>query len=111
VVDKTKAPRRAARGCTPKQWGNPKGGYHKSHGSGRDFDVQIIRTDGKEAPRSITVKSALYDQARTQVLVDILHSVGGARLDMIGVTPESGLTGERLKNWSDHVYHLHVRLK
>jgi murein endopeptidase len=97
-------------GPTPKQWGNPARGYHKSHGSGLDFDVQVIRTDNEEKPRSVTVSHRLYDRARTQNLVNLIRQLAGAKFDLI-LSADEQLHGRNARVEPTHVYHLHVRLK
>jgi hypothetical protein len=95
-------------GPTPKQWDNPGAGYHKSHGSGLDFDVQIIRLDGLEKPRSVSVKDPLYDRPRTQTLVSLIRQIAGKRFGLI-LSADTQLKG--IHRDDSHIYHLHVRLK
>jgi hypothetical protein len=95
-------------GATPKQWGKPEAGYHKSHGSGLDFDVQVIRTDNIEDPRSVSVRDALYDRRRTQNLVNVVREVAGKCFGLI-LSADSQLKGIHVDD--THVYHLHVRLR
>jgi murein endopeptidase len=102
-------------GRTPKQWGHPERGYHLSHGSGLDFDVQIIRTDDVEQPRSVQVtdhEPSKYDRARTLELVRIIHELGGDSLKMVLSADralKTPLTGKVIFDGT-HTYHLHVRL-
>jgi RHS repeat-associated protein len=96
-------------GPTPKMWGNPAKGYHKTHGDGLSFDVQIIRKDGVEKPRSTTVNDkALYDQDATQQLVNLIREQAGGDLRVI-LSGDRGLEGTQHEG--GHVYHLHVGLK
>ena len=102
-------------GRTPKQWGYPERGYHLSHGSGLDFDVQIIRTDGIESPRSVQVtdqEPSKYDRSRTLELVRIMHELGANSLKMI-LSADRALNTpftQKVRYDGTHTYHLHVRL-
>jgi murein endopeptidase len=98
-------------GLTPKSWGHPNLGYHLSHGSGLDFDVQIIaKGNVPQKPRSVTTDKtpALYDRERTQQLVDLIQQLAQKRFDLIlsADTKLVGITPEK-----NHNHHLHVRLK
>jgi len=95
-------------GPTPKQWGNPSAGYHKSHGSGLDFDVQVIRSDSVENPRSVSIRDSLYDRKRTQDLVNMIRNVAGKDFGLI-LSGDTQLQG--IHRDDSHIYHLHVRLK
>jgi hypothetical protein len=98
-------------GPTPKQWGKPEKGYHKSHGSGVDFDVQIIRSDNVEDPRSVTIgepaPAGRYDRERTQVLVDLIREIAGKDFKLI-LSADAKLNGIHYEG--THRRHLHVRL-
>lgn len=102
-------------GRTPKEWGHPERGYHLSHGSGLDFDVQIIRTDGVEKPRSVQVtdkEPSLYDRSRTLELVKIIHELGADYLKMV-LSADRALNTpltQKVRYDGTHTYHLHVRL-
>jgi len=96
-------------GPTPKMWGHPEKGYHKSHGSGRDFDVQIIaKGNVPQKPRSIEIKSAEYDRERTQALVDLIRQLAGKSFDLV-LSADDQLQG--IHRDPSHTHHLHVRLK
>jgi hypothetical protein len=98
-------------GLTPKRWGHPEGGFHKSHGSGLDFDVQIIRTDDVEKPREVNITDPRYDRARTQELVNLVVDAAGAeRFDLI-ITADDKLKAPRRIHDAGHVFHVHFRLK
>jgi murein endopeptidase len=98
-------------GKTPRCWGKPKLGYHKSHGSGRDFDVQIIATGNvPQKPRSIEVGDPTYDQDRTQELVDKIIKLADDKLDLI-LTADKKLVRGKVHKDVNHTHHLHVRLK
>jgi hypothetical protein len=96
-------------GKTPKMWGHPEKGFHISHGSGLDFDVQVIATgDVPQKPRSVVVGDPTYDRTRTQALVDLIRQLAGDNFDLI-LFADTKVTG--IHPQSAHTHHLHVRLK
>ena len=96
-------------GLTPKRWGHPEKGFHKSHGSGLDFDVQIIRTDDVEKPREVNISNSLYDRTRTQELVDLVAKMAGVHFDCI-ITADHQLVASTIIHDAGHVFHVHFRL-
>lgn len=89
--------------------GNPL--HHKSHREGRDFDVQIIRADGLEKARSVTVanRSAI---APTQQLIDAILAVSPGAVEMILTAGKQQFKRSHVVRYDkDHIYHLHVRLR
>lgn len=96
-------------GLTPKMWGHPEGGFHKSHGSGLDFDVQIIRTDDVEKPREVSITNPLYDRSRTQELIDLVLAFAGPKFDCI-ITADKQLKAPTVIHDAGHVYHVHYRI-
>jgi hypothetical protein len=98
-------------GLTPKSWGHPEKGYHLSHGSGLDFDVQIIRTDDIEKPREVSIADHLrYDRPRTQELINLIVDQAQLRFDCI-ITADKMLKAPRKVFDAGHVFHVHFRLK
>lgn len=84
--------------------------FHKSHRGGVDFDVQIIRGDGKEAVRSVEISDP-STHAGTQELVDLIETLGAHNLVFIFTAKTEALRGEHIRMEREHTYHLHVRLK
>jgi hypothetical protein len=98
-------------GPTPKMWGHPEKGYHLSHGSGRDFDVQIIaKGDVPQKPRSIDIHSEEYDQARTGELIKLIGDLAKQKLDLI-LTADTTFVKGKVHLDKGHTHHLHVRLQ
>jgi murein endopeptidase len=83
--------------------------YHKSHRGGRDFDVQIIRGDGKEGVRTVRISDP-STHAPTQELVTLIHDLARANLKLILTAGTAYLRGAKVVLDVDHTYHLHVRL-
>jgi murein endopeptidase len=97
-------------GLTPKRWGHPEGGFHKSHGSGLDFDVQIIRTNDVEKAREVSITGPRYDRVRTQELVNlVVETAGTKRFDLI-ITADDRIKAPKRIHDAGHVFHVHFRL-
>ena len=95
--------------------------YHKSHDKGIDFDVQIIRGDGREGVRSVTIDDP-STHPLTRQLVQLICALApdgagdGVKLEKILTANPSVLVGEgvnpkQIRLEKTHRYHLHVRLK
>jgi murein endopeptidase len=88
--------------------GNPT--YHKSHNGGWDFDVQLVRADGKELVRSVKITDESFDAGPTQKLVTLMHELVAPHLKFIFTAAPQKLQGRAIHMEADHVFHLHVRL-
>jgi RHS repeat-associated protein len=84
------------------------GRFHKSHKAGVDIDVQVLNKARKPLWRQVKVTDTGYDRAKTQEFIDLLEEVAGPRVKVIGTADAANLRGP-VQNWSDHVYHLHIR--
>ncbi len=84
------------------------GKFHKSHKAGVDIDVQVLNKARKPLWRQVKVTDPGYDRAKTQEFIDLLEEVAGPRVKVIGTADAANLRGP-VQNWSDHVYHLHIR--
>ena len=88
--------------------------YHKSHDKGVDFDVQLIRGDGRELKRSVTIFDPSCHEP-TQRLVTLIEELGKepafSAVKLILTAGDKILKGQRI--WPDrhHVHHLHIRLE
>ncbi len=60
---------------------------HSTHGGGRNVDFRYIRTDGAMLP--VTVNSPLFDQGRSQGLINSFNKFGFNRPKSIGSFPNN----------------------
>jgi hypothetical protein len=84
--------------------------FHKSHAGGRDFDVQLVRADGRELVRSVKIIDASFDVGPTQQLVTMIEELTDGNLKYIFTASPEKLTGKHVTMEKEHVFHLHVRL-
>ena len=80
---------------------------HDSHENGLDVDVRYVRNDGQEAALDLNANPTLYDQAKTQQVVERFCLLGGA--SVIFVDSQASLTASCVQVLSGHHNHFHVR--
>jgi hypothetical protein len=86
----------------------PHGGQipdHASHQKGVDMDIAVMRSDGREVPRT-SYRHSAYSRQVTRRLVDMLLATGEVEVIFFNDPYVRGVTP-----WPNHDSHLHVRFR